>query len=69
MRPRQGQRYTTQPGDTLPSIAARAYGLPGNWPLIRDANQFKLKTATLEDVQPGETIFIPVDQTIEQLRQ
>lgn len=68
MKPVPGKQYTTEPGDTLPNIAARAYGLTGNWTLIRDANQFTLKTDDLESVQAGETIFIPPDPVLEDLR-
>ena len=66
--PTQGEQYTVKEGDTLLSIAARAYGLSENWTLIRDANQFALKTSTLESVSEGETIFIPSDPDIQNLR-
>lgn len=68
MKPIQNEHYTAQPGDTLPSIAARAYGLSENWTLIRDANQFSLKSADLESVSEGETIFIPPDPDIQNLK-
>ena len=68
INPIQGEQYTVKEGDTLPSIAARAYGLSENWTLIRDANQFALKTSDLEDVSEGETIFIPSDPDIQNLR-
>ena len=66
--PTQGEQYTVKEGDTLLSIAARVYGLSSNWTLIRDANQFALKTSNLESVSEGETIFIPSDPDIQNLR-
>jgi nucleoid-associated protein YgaU len=60
-RPIPGKPYTAQSGDTLPKIAARAYGLSEKWSLIRNANQFEFETETDEDVQPGEKLYIPVD--------
>ena len=59
--PKQGQFYTAQTGDTLPKIAIRAK-LGTNWPLILDANTLVLKVDDQEQIQPGERIFIPVDQ-------
>jgi nucleoid-associated protein YgaU len=67
-RPIQGRQYTAQSGDTLRSIASEAYGLSENWTLIRDANQFSLKTDNLESVSEGETILIPVDPDIQNLK-
>lgn len=67
-RPIQGEQYTVKDGDTLRNIAARAYGLGENWTLIRDANQFDLKTADLESVSEGETIFIPDDPDTQNLK-
>ena len=68
MRPIPGQYYTVEPGDTFPTIAARAYGLSDNWPLIRDANQLVLKTDSEEEVQPEEVLFIPPDPVIIELK-
>ena len=68
MRPIPGQYYTAEPGDTLPSIAARAYGLSENWSLISGANQFVLKTDNQEEVQPEEVLFIPFDPVIVSLK-
>ncbi len=68
MRPIPGQQYTAEPGDTLPIISTRAYGVSENGSLIRDANQFQFKTDTLEEVQPGEVLFIPFDPVIEALK-
>lgn len=67
-KPIPGQTYIVQSGDTLPIISTRAYGIPDNAMLIRDANQFVFVTANLDDVQPGEQLFIPVDPVMEQLR-
>lgn len=61
MTPKQGQFYTAQTGDTLPKIAIRAK-LGNNWPLILEANQLEYKVDNQESIQPGETIYIPVDQ-------
>lgn len=59
-----GQTYTAVSGDTLPIIASRAYGLSEKWTLIRDSNSIEFKTDNLEEVQPGEVLFIPVDPDI-----
>lgn len=67
-RPIQGEQYTVENGDTLRSIAAEAYGLGENWTLIRDANQFGLKTGAFEGVNEGEIIFIPSDPDIQNLK-
>lgn len=68
MRPTQGESYTVKEGDTLRSIAAQAYGLGENWSLIREANQFATKTDTLEAVNEGEVLFIPVDPEVQDLK-
>lgn len=62
-RPTQGEFYTAEDGDTLPSIAIKA-GLVDNWQLIREANQLTLKTTDQEAVQPGERLYIPEDPVI-----
>lgn len=67
-RPIQGENYTVQNGDTLRSIASQAYGLGENWPLIRDANQFTTKTDSLESVNEGEVLYIPIDPDIQDLK-
>ncbi len=63
-RPIPGQSYTAVTGDTFPIIAARAYGLSDNWPLIREANQLQFKTDNQEEIKPGEVVFIPFDPEI-----
>ena len=68
IRPTQGGQYTVKNGDTLRTIAAQAYGLAENWTLIRDANQFSLKTDDLESVSEGETLIIPFDPDVQNLR-
>jgi nucleoid-associated protein YgaU len=60
-RPTQGQNYTAKEGDTLRTIATRAYGLGDKYTLIRNGNQFEFPADTDEDVQPGEQLFIPFD--------
>lgn len=68
MKPTPGQNYTAVNGDTLPKIAARAYGLSENWPMILDANQLQFKVDNQEQVQPGEILYIPVDPELENLK-
>jgi nucleoid-associated protein YgaU len=67
-QPIQGKQYIAREGDTLRSIATRAYGLGENWTLIREANQFALKTIDQESVSEGEILFIPVDPDIQDLK-
>jgi nucleoid-associated protein YgaU len=66
--PIQGQFYTSKAGETLRTIANQAYGLSESWTLIRDANQFNLKTSEEDAVQEGESLFIPVDPDIQGLQ-
>jgi nucleoid-associated protein YgaU len=66
--PRPGKTYTTKNGDTLKSIAARAYGTSEKWPLIYSAFEKKVLTDSQSEVFPGETITIPFDATLRQLR-
>ncbi|NIA28341.1 MAG: LysM peptidoglycan-binding domain-containing protein [Actinobacteria bacterium] len=67
MNPIQGQQYTAEPGDTLPSIAIKS-GWLDNGVAIRDANQFVFTTSNQEEVQPGEVLFIPVDPELVELQ-
>lgn len=67
-RPTPGKPYKTQSGDTMESIAAKAYGLTSKWALIRDANQLEYTISNPSDIQENETIFIPEDPEILQLR-
>lgn len=66
--PTPGQQYITQAGDTLPSIAVRAYGNAEKWPRLFGAFVKKTKTANQSDVFPGEVINIPVDPVLNNLR-
>ena len=67
-KPIPGQTYTVQNGDTLPIISTKAYGIDSNGQLIRDANQITLTTSNLDEVQPGEMLFIPFDPLVQQLK-
>lgn len=69
MKPIPGQPYTTQPGDTLPSIASAAYGDPSKWPLISNVNPSQIKYTSVEDIASGQNILIPVDTINDSLRQ
>lgn len=66
--PIPGQSYTVQSGDTLSSIAARAYGDDTLWPKIKAANQSTLKSADPDTIFPGEIINIPLLAEIEALK-
>jgi nucleoid-associated protein YgaU len=68
MKPIQGQTYIVQNGDTLTKISSKAYGVDSNGQLIRDANQIVFATDNLNEVQPGEQLFIPFDPIIQQLK-
>jgi prophage tail gpP-like protein len=57
--------YTVTSGDTLSSIAQRAYGDGTKWPVIRSANLFSKKSIDPEIIFPGEVLFIPADIEIE----
>ncbi len=63
--PVPGQQYTVQVGDTLSSIAARAYGIGSLWPTIKQANQSSLKSSDPDAIFPGEIINIPLLPEIE----
>jgi nucleoid-associated protein YgaU len=68
-RPTPGQPYTTQKGDTLPSIASGAYGDPSKWTLINDVNQSQIKYNDVEEIASGQNILIPIDNVNSSLRQ
>lgn len=68
-RPIKGTYYTVQEGDDYPKIALRAYGIAEKWTLIRDANQLQYKTTNLEQVNPGEQLFIPSDPELIEIKQ
>lgn len=67
-RPQPGSNYTIVSGDSLSSIAERAYGDPQQWPIIYNANQTILKSTDPNIVFPGETVFIPEQPELKQLR-
>jgi prophage tail gpP-like protein len=66
--PIPGKAYTVQPGDTLSDIAARAYGDPGLWPRIFNANQKNIRSGDQDVVAVGEVLIIPVLPEEEALR-
>ncbi len=68
-RPTPGQPYTTQSGDTLPSIASAAYGDPSKQSLIKAVNPSQIKYTSVEDIASGQNILIPVDTGNDSLRQ
>ncbi|OLB55936.1 MAG: hypothetical protein AUI01_07200 [Ktedonobacter sp. 13_2_20CM_2_56_8] len=53
-----GSNYTVQPGDTLSSIAQRAYGDANQWQKIYDANKQVIGNDP-NLIRPGEVLFIP----------
>jgi len=65
----QGQQYTVQTGDTLPSVASQAYGDPAKQELIRDVNQTNIIFTDVEDLAPGQKLLIPFDNENQALRQ
>lgn len=67
-KPIPGQTYIVKNGDTLPIISTKAYGVDSNGQLIRDANQIVFATTNLDEVQPGEQLFIPFDPVVVQLK-
>jgi nucleoid-associated protein YgaU len=59
--------YTIQPGDTLQSIAERAYGDGTKWQLIYNAPQNQFFIGDNPDlIQPGQDLFIPAQDSITQ---
>lgn len=57
----QGKNYIVVSGDTLSSIAQKAYGDATKWPIIWKANQLSKKSDDPDTVFPGDTFFIPFD--------
>lgn len=55
--PTPGKKYLVRPGDTLSKLSREAYGTPGQWRRIRDAN----RSSTNPDgrLRAGEVILIP----------
>ena len=68
LKPTPGKQYTVQRGDTLSEIATRAYGDPGLWPRIFNANQTNIKSGDQNKVAVGEVLIIPVLAEEEDLR-
>jgi prophage tail gpP-like protein len=60
MKPVPGKQYTAQSGDELNKIAGIAYGIPSKWPVIWNANSTVLKSDDPDLIYPGEKIYIPV---------
>lgn len=67
-KPTPGKQYTVVSGDTLPSIARRAYGDSILWPRLRSANQSGFKLDDPEQVVEGTVLIIPVLAEEEALR-
>jgi len=53
-----GSNYTVQPGDTLYSIAQRAYDDGNKWQIIYDANK-QVIGSDPNLLRPGEVLYIP----------
>jgi nucleoid-associated protein YgaU len=51
------QSYVVRPGDTLATVARRAYGRAARWREIYDANRESLSGS--EQLQPGQVLLIP----------
>lgn len=60
--PVQGKTYTVQSGDSLRSIAKRAYGDEMQWSRLYRANVSTLRSSDPSLVYPGEVLFIPLAQ-------
>lgn len=69
MKPTPGKQYTVQAGDTFPSIASTAYGDPSKSALIKDVNSSQIKFDDVDSVAPGQVIIIPIDATLDNIRQ
>jgi len=66
--PVPGKTYIVVVGDTLPNIAAKAYGNSQKWTVIWNANQQQIKSGDPDLIYPGEVLFIPEDQLRESLK-
>lgn len=66
--PVAGKSYTVVEGDTLSSIAGRAYGDQNEWPRIFKANQSSLRSKTPDLIFPGEVLIIPVLPELETIK-
>ena len=58
LSPTPGSNYTVQQGDTLYSIAQRAYGDSNQWQTIYDANK-QVIGSNPNLIHPGEVLYIP----------
>ena len=56
--PTPGSNYTVQSGDTLSSIAQRAYGNSNQWQVIYDANK-QVIGSNPNLIYPGQVLYIP----------
>jgi len=68
-RPIPGTFYTVQRGETFKLIAKRAYGIEDKWILIQNANQLEIKKSDTTGILEGETLFIPIDPDLINIRQ
>src|SRR2546428_430742 len=59
LSPTPGSNYTVQPGDTLFSIAQRAYGDGNKWQIIYDANK-QVIGSDPNLIHPGQILYTPV---------
>jgi len=66
-RPIPGTFYKPQRGETFRLIAKRCYGIEDKWVLIQNANQLQLKNPS--GILEGETIFIPNDPDLIEIKQ
>jgi prophage tail gpP-like protein len=60
-----GKNYIVVSGDTLTSIAQKAYGDATKWPIIWNANQTSMKSDDPDIVFPGDSLFIPLEPVAE----
>lgn len=67
-RPIIGKVYVVQPGDSLSSIAAVAYGDENQWEIIHNANQNSLKSNDPNLIFPGEELIIPERPGLKQIK-
>jgi nucleoid-associated protein YgaU len=51
------QSYVVRPGDTLATVARRAYGRAARWREIFEANRERLSGS--EELRPGQVLLIP----------
>lgn len=65
MRPTPGKQYTVASGDTLQTIARRAYGNPAKWSKIYRANASVLTSQNADLIYPGEVFYIPPETEVQ----